>query len=88
MGPVMLPVFDSSNAIHPLPAVCRASSGSTKTHELGARQEDGTFEVWICTKCGLTDWYAVDVNTALTVLSRTHGSGVQLVDGESQTPYR
>ena len=58
------------------------------THEHAPRQEQGTFEVWICTQCGLTDWYAVDVNPTLDFLSRTYGSGVQLVDGESQTPYR
>lgn len=84
----MLPVEDSSNALFMVPAVARASSGSTETHEFGKRQEHGSLEVWICTSCGLTEWYSANVNQALAQLSRNPKSGVTYVDGDSPAPYR
>lgn len=88
VNPVMLPEFDSKNAIYPFPAVCRSSSGTTETHGWGKKQEHGQLEAWICATCGLTEWYAVDVNQALAQLCQIPGSGVSYVDGDAQPPYR
>jgi hypothetical protein len=86
--PVLLPQFDSPNANYPMPAICRSSSGTIE-YDLGKREQAGTFEIWICSACGLTEWYATNVNDTLQYLSRAHGSGVSLVDGDkTQAPYR
>ena len=86
IDPVMLPQFDSRNAMYTLPVVCRSELGDTATHGWGKRQEHGRFEVWICAGCGLTEWYAVDVNESLKRLSREPGSGVSYVDGDARKP--
>ncbi len=84
VDPVMLPQFHTRNALYRLPVVCRSEFGSTDPHGWGERQEHGRFEVWICAGCGLTEWYAVDVNESLSRLSREPSSGVSYVDGDAQ----
>ena len=84
----MLPDRGSTNMVYPMPAVCRFGSGSFETADHGNRQEIGSLEMWICTGCGLTEWYAVDVNATLSYLSRNSQSGVTFVDGGTQAPYR
>lgn len=49
----------------------------------------GTFEAWICSQCGFTEWYAKDVNESLAILSRTFGTGVRFYHGQPKAgPYR
>jgi predicted nucleic-acid-binding Zn-ribbon protein len=48
----------------------------------------GRLEAWICTHCGLTEWYALDVEE-LVHAAAIEGSGVRSVDLESEpSPYR
>jgi hypothetical protein len=54
--------------------------------DYGFRQEHGQFEVWICASCGLTEWYSVNVNQALSLLCQNPSSGVSYVDGDTQPP--
>jgi predicted nucleic-acid-binding Zn-ribbon protein len=57
--------------------------------EKSARLEAGTFEIWICSACGLTEWYAKDANEMLAYFARFHDGGVRVVDGEAgKAPYR
>jgi hypothetical protein len=51
----------------------------------------GTFEQWICSACGFTEWYAKEmtvVNQALATLATVHDSGVTFFDGDQPMPYR
>ncbi len=85
----MVPDWESNNVVQPLPAVARAGSGTTETHGWEKKLVAGAFEVWICSACGLTEWYAGGVNETLAKLSRIEGSGVAYVDGDAGVPpYR
>jgi predicted nucleic-acid-binding Zn-ribbon protein len=49
----------------------------------------GRFEAWVCSKCGLTEWYAHDLEE-IARLAET-SSGVRVIDHEAETgagPYR
>ncbi|MBK7400817.1 MAG: hypothetical protein IPJ34_32335 [Myxococcales bacterium] len=47
----------------------------------------GSFEAWVCSKCGYTEWYARDAVTALDWYVARKGPGVRVVDREGE-PYR
>lgn len=54
-----------------------------------ARIEAGTFEAWICSRCGYTEWYAKDASQALAYFARFPGARVRFVDGGGESPpYR
>jgi hypothetical protein len=45
----------------------------------------GTFEQWICSACGFTEWYTKEmnvVNQVLATLATVHDSGVTFFDGD------
>jgi predicted nucleic-acid-binding Zn-ribbon protein len=65
-----------------LPSIRRNSDLSDFVHFTA-----GTFEAWVCAACGFTEYYAKDINEALSVLARIPSSGVSCFDGD-QTPYR
>ncbi|MET7400650.1 hypothetical protein ABZS66_44945 [Dactylosporangium sp. NPDC005572] len=83
VDPVMVPDTDSSNVVELLPAVARAGSGAAVTGEFKKRVEAGRFEVWICSACGYTEWYAHEVNDMLAWLSRNPRSGVRYSDADA-----
>ncbi len=88
MYPFMVDDMDSSNVVKVLAGVARFAGGTTKGG-LGKKIQRGAFEVWICSACGLTEWYAAGVNEALADLSRVHDSGVAFVDGDAgAAPFR
>ncbi|MER7279073.1 hypothetical protein ABT369_32005 [Dactylosporangium sp. NPDC000244] len=76
INPFMVPDNDSSNVVLPLPGISRLHSGAAVGAELRRRLEAGRFEVWICTACGYTEWYAFEVNDALARISQNPHSGV------------
>jgi predicted nucleic-acid-binding Zn-ribbon protein len=84
------PESDSSNGI----AVLRVATPSIDHDEVGAkngsryRTEVGSFETWICAGCGYTEWYAKDPEHLLEKLAKRRDSGVRVVDGAPETPYR
>ncbi len=48
----------------------------------------GTFEIWVCSSCGLTEWYARDAIKALELLAKYGGHGVRVVERPGDPPYR
>jgi predicted nucleic-acid-binding Zn-ribbon protein len=52
------------------------------------RVDAGSFEVWVCSGCGLTEWYATGVNDALAQLASEPESGVRFIDGGEPGVYR
>jgi predicted nucleic-acid-binding Zn-ribbon protein len=52
--------------------------------------EAGTFQAWICAKCGYTEFYARDANEVLEILAQLRNQGVRIVENESVSkgPYR
>ncbi|WP_432988882.1 hypothetical protein [Dactylosporangium sp. CA-233914] len=82
----MIPDGDSSNVVVPLPAVTRLGSGSAVGAEFRRRLEAGHFEAWICTACGYTEWYALEVNEVLARLSQNPRSGVLYYDADAAAP--
>lgn len=60
------------------------------TQFTGGWRSAGTFEAWVCTLCGFTEFYARDANEALTALARVpNESGVHYIDGDVRKgPYR
>jgi predicted nucleic-acid-binding Zn-ribbon protein len=85
IDPVLLPDTDSRNSVELLPGITRLASGSAVGTDLGKRTEAGRFEVWICTACGYTEWYAHQVNEALAWLTRNPRSGVHYYDADAPT---
>lgn len=60
----------------------------TIEHGLSDRTELGHFEVWICERCGLTEWYAQGLQ-GLLALAQAHPDEVQVVDATgTETPFR
>ena len=47
----------------------------------------GSFEAWVCSKCGYTEWYTKGAVPALEHHVAQRGRGVRLVDG-GVAPYR
>jgi predicted nucleic-acid-binding Zn-ribbon protein len=81
---VALPDYGSSNVILPLTvtAVPYAARdlGLTDEHGTRYRTHAGSFEAWVCSHCGFTEWYARDPKGALETLARV-GAGVRIVEG-------
>lgn len=48
----------------------------------------GGFELWVCSTCGLTEWYARDAMKALELLAKYGGHGVRIVERPGDPPYR
>jgi hypothetical protein len=49
----------------------------------------GDFEVWICAACGLTEWYAHNMNEELRALAASGAQGIQWIDTTGQRgPFR
>jgi hypothetical protein len=66
--------------------IARSDRGTTqRTTE---RMLAGSFEVWICSACGLTGWYAHGANETLALLAHMEDSGVAMIDGDPVTPQR
>ena len=65
----------------PLDQVPGASSGNDQ------RVEIGTFEAWVCSACGLTEWYAMHAVEALEHLAKLDND-VRLVEDIAAAPYR
>jgi predicted nucleic-acid-binding Zn-ribbon protein len=89
---VALPDHDSSNVILPLTVTAVPYSVKalqlSEEHGTRYRTHAGSFEAWICSQCGYTEWYARDPHRVLEVLAR-HGAGVRVVDGAAPaTPFR
>lgn len=83
------PDLGSSNVVNPLYAVAAAVDGrplglneSTRWRAAG-----GTFQAWICRKCGRTEMFVDDPEQALEKLSAIPGSGVRIVS-TTPTGYR
>jgi predicted nucleic-acid-binding Zn-ribbon protein len=87
---VRQPHADRGASIQPLRVTCvplpvdqvpGASGGNT------LRVEIGTFEAWICSACGLTEWYAMNAVEALEHLAKLDND-VRVVEDIPATPYR
>jgi hypothetical protein len=48
----------------------------------------GSFEAWVCTACGYTEWYALRANQQLATMAQDPSSGVRLWDASAQGVYR
>ncbi|WP_433042091.1 hypothetical protein [Dactylosporangium sp. CS-033363] len=83
IDPFLIPDGDSSNVAVPLPPITRLGSGSATGAELRRRRQAGRFELWICTACGYTEWYAHDVNETLAALAQNPRSGVHHHDADA-----
>ncbi|CAN5193256.1 hypothetical protein BH09MYX1_BH09MYX1_57550 [soil metagenome] len=84
------PDDDSSNVVHGF----RVTTVEISREDLGAqsgssyRTHVGTYETWICSGCGYTEWYAQDPEHLLEKLSKMRGSGVRVVERTTEAPYR
>jgi predicted nucleic-acid-binding Zn-ribbon protein len=89
---VAQPDDDSLNIIHAMCVTCVACS----SEDLGLPERNecraavGSFEAWVCTACGYTEWYAKDFQRALWNYLQRNPHDVRLVDGDvgSAGPYR
>ena len=53
------------------------------------RTKVGTFEAWICARCGLTEWYALDVNAAFDrILALGRKVHIRVVERPETAPFR
>ncbi len=76
----VIPKFDipnqrSSNGTEDVPVVTVGTGWS--------RLERGHFEVWICERCGLTEWYAVNLHGLFDV-AQQHPDDIRIVDGTAR----
>lgn len=80
----------SMNGTHPLTVTAAwVPNGKSGFFEMGSeRMVAGTFEVWVCTQCGFTEWYAKDANQVLAYLSNHPDAKVHYIDGDASKPYR
>jgi len=94
MAPFAIPEWQYSNSVKPFPVVTRPGTiqllpGET---EIPDRRVAGTFEVWLCSSCGYTEWYAQQTRglaELLAGLARIQSSGVRFHDGDAApAPYR
>mgnify|MGYP003425324118 FL=1 len=85
IDPVVIPDFRWANTSEVLPVITRSAKGGLGV-DRGSRQAKGWFEMWICSGCGCTEWYAAEVNETLATLARTPEiSGVRFHDNEPTT---
>jgi hypothetical protein len=79
---VKQPAQDSINGIVKMhvttAAIYSASVGLTDDNTY--RAAIGSFEIWVCSACGLTEWYARDAVKALELLAKHGGHGVRVVE--------
>jgi predicted nucleic-acid-binding Zn-ribbon protein len=88
---VRQPNLEYANTIHPL----YVSTFAIPASEVGVttgnthRTMVGTFEAWICSSCGLTEWYAKDVGEAFErLLALGRKVHVRVVERQGGTPFR
>ena len=88
---VRQPDPESANAIHPL----HVSTFAIPANEVGVstgntyRTMVGTFEAWICSSCGLTEWYAKNCGeTFERLLALGRKVHVRVVERPGATPFR
>lgn len=75
---VRQPQFDCCNLVFPM--VVTAVEG---------RYEAGKLELWVCARCGFSEWYAKEANDMLRALAGMPGSGVRWIDTTPQRgPFR
>jgi predicted nucleic-acid-binding Zn-ribbon protein len=78
-----------SNVVSPVPVTAANFNAHSLKPDEGSAVTIGTFEAWICRSCGLTEWYAKDVNEKLASLSQFPETGVLFYNGPSRGgPYR
>lgn len=87
--PVSQPAHDSINIVVPMAVTCAdvPSPAVGGTDDNMHRAEIGRFETWICSACGLTEWYARNVKTAFEALARM-SPHVRVVERGAKEPYR
>lgn len=83
------PHYDSSNVVLPMHVTTAevAASAIGLDDRNPRRAAIGTFEIWVCSACGLTEWYARDATAALERLADM-GMGVRIVERRDPGPYR
>ncbi len=85
------PSHDAPNGIVPLVVTTFAVPASTLVvaENNSYRAAVGSFEAWICSGCGLTEWYAKDFVEAFELAAklpqRVH---VRIVESASTGPFR
>lgn len=86
---VRQPAPDGEYFAVPMPVTAAEVVTEGKWGNDSRRIRVGTFEAWICSKCGFTEWYARDVNERLAELATIPGSAVRLVEpGAPRGPFR
>jgi len=87
---VRQPEHDSSNTIIRMnvttAAIHSAAVGLTDNNMY--RAAIGSFEIWVCSACGLTEWYARDATEALELLAKYGDHGVRVVEHRDDGPFR
>jgi predicted nucleic-acid-binding Zn-ribbon protein len=88
---VRQPDHDSANLIYPMHVTAFALPASEVGLTTGNdhRTMVGTFEAWICSRCGLTEWYAKNVGDAFErILESGRKVHVRVVERPHGTPFR
>ena len=88
---VRQPAHDSSNVIVKM----SVTTASVPALDVGLRDDNihraaiGSFEAWICSSCGFTEWYAKDFVEAFEKLTRLGRKvHVRVVERPQGTPFR
>lgn len=86
---VSQPAHHCINAVAPLSVTCAevpsADVGGTDGNEY--RADIGRFDAWVCSACGLTEWYAQGFAPAFDALAK-QGRHVRVVERPTNEPYR
>ena len=88
---VRQPNLEYGNTIYPLQVTTFAIPASELGVENGNEHRSmvGTFEAWICSSCGLTEWYAKNfAETFDRVLAMGRKVHVRVVERGTGTPFR
>lgn len=86
---VTQPHTESSNSIHPLWLVAAPLGKDETGVDEGTRYRSHAckLEAWVCSACGLVEWYGKDT-AELELLSRHHQGGVRVVQSKGEGAYR
>lgn len=86
---VTQPHSESSNSIHPLWLVATPAGKDETGVEDGTRYRSHAckLEAWVCSACGLVEWYAQNTGE-LALLARSYAGGVRVVRSKGEAPYR
>lgn len=80
---VTQPAHDSINTIVKM----NVTTAAIYSGSVGLKDENmyraaiGSFEIWVCSNCGKTEWYATDATEALELLAKYGNHGVRVIEG-------